>query len=305
VAHIRPNVAYTCAEEFTVKGSNGYTITVSADPEGPEGSASSVQLTTEGHGGTAIYIVPGKVTPDSIKARFGRLGRVAVHFQPSGHQRRAKLAKKCFINRPPVVSSRLGSFSGTIRFRGELGYTQVSARRAQGGIGDPITNTSKRRSCDFHQTAAQQKRERESVFLEASTAGGKLSLFVGRLFGRPSFQALSRRSPASRKARYMFLVGTGERSGRMRILRLAVAIGGPEDFSFNRGLTSATVEPPAPFTGTGSFLRNPDGSTSWTGSLAVSLPGLGSVPLTTGKAELETVAAHLKQLEEEVGAERE
>jgi hypothetical protein len=86
----------------------------------------------------------------------------------------------------------------------------------------------------------------------------------------------------------------------MRILRFAAALGGSETFVFDESLTSATVRPPFPFTGSGSFLRNPDGSISWTGTLAVSLPGLGSVQLTGGKAELATVAAHLKQLEEEL-----
>jgi hypothetical protein len=60
------------------------------------------------------------------------------------------------------------------------------------------------------------------------------------------------------------------------------------------------VQPPSPFTGSGDFLRNADGSTSWTGSLAVPIPGLGTVKLTGGKAELATVAEGLNSLEEEL-----
>jgi hypothetical protein len=102
----------------------------------------------------------------------------------------------------------------------------------------------------------------------------------------------------------LFLAGAGEKMGQMRNLRFAVALSGPESFAFDEALNSATVSPPVPFTGSGSFLRNPDGSTSWTGTLAVDLPGLGSVPLTGGKAELATVATQLKQLEEESESRR-
>lgn len=295
IAHIRLNVTYSCAEEFTLRGSNGYRITVSADPEGVD---SSVQLTVEGHSGVALYIAPGHVTPNTIRARFGRLGRISVRFKPSGRQRHVKVRKKCFRDRPPVVSSRLGNFVGTIRFRGERGYTRVSAHRAQGGIGDPLANTSKKHGCEFHESSAERKRELESVSLEASPPGGRVSFFAGRLFGSRPPLAPSGAAPG--KDQYLFLAGEAEKTGQMRILRFAAALGGSETFVFDESLASATVSPPFPFTGSGSFLRNPDGSTSWTGTLAVSLPGLGSVQLTGGKAELATVAAHLKQLEEEL-----
>lgn len=295
VAHIRLNVNYECAEEFTLKGSNGYRITVSADPE----AGGPVKLSVEGHSGAAVYIAPGHATANTIRARFGRLGRVSVRFKPSGRERDVKVQEKCFRHRPPVVSSKLGSFVGTIRFRGERGYTRVSAHRAQGGIGDPLTNTSKKHGCEFHRSSAERRRELQSVSLEASSPDAEVFLFAGRLFGNQRRLASSGESAVPGEDRYAFVVGQAEKVGRMRILRLAEALGGPETFVFDEGLTSATVIPPFPFTGSGSFARNPDGSTSWTGTLAVSLPGLGSVPLTGGKAELATVAEQSKKREEE------
>jgi hypothetical protein len=296
IAHIRLNVSYMCAEEFTIRGSNGYRITVSADPEVGD---SSVELTVEGHSGVALYIAPGHVTPNTIKARFGRLGRVSVRFKPSGRQRNVKVRKRCFRDHPPVVSSRLGSFVGTIRFRGERAYTRVSAHHARGGIGDPLANTSKKQGCDFHESGAERKRELESVSLEASPPEAGVSFFAGHLFGSQPL-APSGESAAPGEDQHLFLADEAEKADRMRILRFAAALGGSETFVFDGSLTSATVRPPFPFTGSGSFLRNPDGSISWTGTLAVSLAGLGSVQLTGGKAELATVAAHLKQLEEEL-----
>jgi hypothetical protein len=282
IAHIRSNVTYSCAAEFTLRGSNGYEITVSG---GLEGGENSVELSAEGRSGTVQYTAPGRVTDNGIEASFGKLGRVSVRFRPSGQ-------------RPPVVTSRLGSFVGTIRFRGERGYTRVSARRADGGIGDPLANTPQKLVCDFHESDAAHERELESVSLDASPSGAGVSFGAFRLFG-----SWSDRIPPAGKGtlgggRYLFLALSIERARKLSIFRYAAVLGRPEDFVFDDALTTATVRPPSPFTGSGSFLRNPDGSTSWTGTLAVRLPGLGAMRLTGGRAELATVATHLKQLEE-------
>jgi hypothetical protein len=296
VAHIRLNVSYSCAAEFTLQGSNDYRITVSADPGG---GRDSIELTATGGSGEVDYIASGRVTANRIEARLGKLGRISVRFVPSGRQRRVKVPKKCLPERPPVVTSRLGSFVGTIRFRGEDGYTRVSTRSAKGGVGDPLANTPKKLSCQFHESSEERKRELESVSLDASSSVTGVSFNASRLFGNLSQDGLSG-GPAAPGDDYLFLAASVERTGRMSIIRSAGALGGSEDFSFDDALTSATVRPPSPFTGTGNFVRNPDGSTGWTGDLAVPLPGLGAVDLTGGKAELATVAKHLEQLEEKL-----
>jgi hypothetical protein len=296
IAHIRLNVSYSCALEFTLEGSNGYKITVSGDPGG---GRDSVQLSADSHSGEAVYLTSGKVSANRIEARFGKLGAVSVQFRPSGRQRRVKVPGKCFPRRPPMVSSRLGSFVGRIEFRGEQGYTRVSASGADGGVGDPLTNTPSKISCDTRESAGERKRELESISLEAASPSPEVSFSASRLFGHRSLGDLLG-EPVAADDDYLFLAASAEREGRMLIFRSTGALGGPKEFSFDDALTSATVRPPAPFTGTGSFLRNADGSTSWTGDLAASLPGLGAVDLTGGTAELSTVAKHLEQLEEKI-----
>jgi hypothetical protein len=291
------NVAYSCAAEFTLRGSNGYRITVSADPEGGPGA---VQLSAEGHSGTVQYSAPGTVTGATIKARFGRLGRVSVRFEPSGLERRVRVPRKCMKERPPVVSSTLGNFVGTIKFRGERGYTRVSAHGAKGGIGDPLANTPKKLQCDFRESEAERERERESVSLDGSPPGAGISFGAFRAFGNFAHLVLPHEPSPPQGSRYLFLAFATERAGQMSIFRTAAALGESRDFVFDNALTSATVRPPSPFTGSGSFLRSADGSTSWTGTLGVLLPGLGTVGLTGGEADLATVATHLKHLEEEV-----
>lgn len=299
--HIELNVSYSCAAEFTLRASNGYQITVSADPTtGVRRFHRFVHLTAKGHGGTAEYNVHGTVTPTTIKADFGHLGRVSVRFEPSGRERNVRVPKKCMKERPRVVTSRLGKFVGTIKFRGERGYTRVSAHSAQGGTGDPLANTPKKLQCDFRESDAERERELESVSLDGSPPGVGISVSALRLFGNfPNLIGSGKPLPP-KGDRYLFLVLASEKAGQMSILRTTGALGESQDFIFDNALTSATVRPPSPFTGSASFLRGADGSTSWTGTLAVSLPGLGTVGLTGGKADLATVATHLKHLEEEL-----
>jgi hypothetical protein len=68
----------------------------------------------------------------------------------------------------------------------------------------------------------------------------------------------------------------------VRIERGAFEFGDPEDFTVKPGLRRATVRPPKPFEGSAKLVRNADGSIEWSGSLAVSLPGAPSLPLTGG-----------------------
>jgi hypothetical protein len=294
IQHVELNVIYSCATEFTLRGSHGYRITVAADPSGRD---DEVQLTAQStRGGTAEYRVSGAVTRTTIKANFGRLGKIAVRFRPSGRERRVRVPRKCQKERPPVVSSRLGSFVGTIEFRGERGYTHVVAHSAKGGIGDPLANTPKKLQCDFRESNAERKRELESVSLEGSPANSRVSFSASRLFGGSALLI----PPGEKMPEgngYLFLAFASERTGRVSISRTAGTLGESKDFSYDESLTSATVRPPSPFTGTGTFHRNADGSTTWTGSLAVPLPGLGTVGLTGGKASLATVATRMHEFE--------
>jgi hypothetical protein len=294
---IESNVSYSCAAEFTLRASNGYRITVSADAEG---QTDEVVLSVDGRGGDVRYSVPGKVTTGTIQAKFGNLGRVSVRFHPSGRERNVRVPKKCMKQRPSVVTARLGKFVGTIRFRGERGYTQVSAHSASGGTGDPLADTPKKLQCDFRESETERERELESVSLDGAPPRAAISFSASRLFGDSPALAGSGKALPPKGDRYLFLALVGEKVGQMSILRSTGALGESQDFVIDDGLTSATVQPPSPFIGSGNFLRNADGSTSWTGSLAVPMPGLGTVKLTGGKAELATVAEGLSNLEEEL-----
>jgi hypothetical protein len=290
VEHVKLNVSYTCAEEFTVRGTRGYTITVSASP-----GANEVELSAVGSEGAAQYDVRGKVTNESIVASFGKLGRIAVSFEPSGREGKEKVGPKCQKERPPTVTARLGRFVGTIEFAGERGYTKVDTHSAAGGIGDPLAIAGEKPTCEFHESEAQRKKELELISLDGSPATGKVFFSAVRLFGNIPIQLPAKRLPPAGD-RYFFSVAATEKAGPVTIMRSNGALGEAKDFTYDPSLDSATVSPPAPFSGTGSFVRNADGSTGWTGSLAAPLPGLGKVALTGGEAELATVEEQLERI---------
>jgi hypothetical protein len=76
----------------------------------------------------------------------------------------------------------------------------------------------------------------------------------------------------------------------MRIQRVVAVPGPTRSFVFEDNLRSATVEPPAPFSGSASFERATKGRKTWTGDLSASFPGRAGVPLAGPK--FESVLSH-------------
>lgn len=296
VGHVILNVSYSCAREFTVQGTNGYSITVSG--EGRSGSGrggGEIEISVKSRDADVVYLGRGTFTPTGMNASFGHLGKLSVRFRPSGKVSRVRVPKKCLKERPPIAMARLGTFVGSFRFRGKRGYTEVSAHRMRGGIGDPLAIEGGKPECEWHATAAEKKEEEESIQLTASSKASGVSFSAAPLFG-----SWGGKRSARFKGDDLFIASQSERAkGVQLILRVVAAAGPPDDFVFDTALTSATVTPPSPFTGSASFQRNADGSTSWTGSLSVPVPGLGTVGLTEPgyQSELATVAQQVKQAE--------
>ena len=63
-----------------------------------------------------------------------------------------------------------------------------------------------------------------------------------------------------------------------------------KSFAVNEALTGATIAPPEPFHGKGAYRAASDGTTTWTGPLSVSFPGVPRLPLT-GEAFKATLSA--------------
>jgi hypothetical protein len=251
--------------EFSLPEADGYSITVI-------GSERSVQVsvvegqTSSRHLVSSDYTFAGSASEKGIHADFGSFGAVDLRFSPSGEIRTIQLPKvgeEC--DGPRKVERHLGTFVGSFRFEGEAGYTTAETAEVSGSVGDRaqiICWTSGRES--------KQGRHRNpppSPYLGATTTHNSLGFAAARL-GR-------------HRKRTSFVASSIEKEAGVSIRRWASISASSSEFTFDRRLTTATVTPPAPFSGSATFERGPKGSQpSWSGSLTVSFPGRPEVPLT-------------------------
>lgn len=247
---------------FDLKGSNGFSLEVSV-------SRGEVSLEAKGHGGIALYSVPGRIQRNWIRARFGRRGKVLVRFKPTGRVQRGLPPIGC-VGRARTTT--YGVFVGHIRFVGEKRYTEIAARRARGDI-----TTHARWKCvgkHRHDAAGPHSRlplwgAGDEILLEAVARRGRLRFDVHRSVGGRGY-------PEST----IFSASLAEQRGRMEVSRFTLVFARTSAaFSFDQSLTTASVAPPAPFNGTATFQRNAGRPASWAGSLAVSLPGTAEIPV--------------------------
>jgi hypothetical protein len=251
---------------FTLHASHGYTADFSANgpgavilygkagqPKPPGDDGLTVQV-SKGHA-SAAYFHPAHFMPKRISGRVGGLGRVKVHF----HRQRTR--KVSLSHCSGYIVRRIGVFTGTIRFRGERGYTKLRARRAHGTVEVP-----RDLHCHFGRGGGGGGgRVVHWTYLDASNDPSNLSGYTDL------FAEKSRASDTS-----YFFVDRTDAHGQMLIGRSAWARAPRSAFTFEPDLSSAHVEPPAPFSGSADF----SAPHQWTGSLSVSLPGAGDVPLT-------------------------
>jgi hypothetical protein len=216
------------------------------------------------------YSVRGRVTDERIAARFGGLGRVSLRWEPNGVEEVQKNPAGC-KGRPSVTHR--GRFTGTIRFRGEQGYTRVRASTAPGFVARSYRVVCKR---------PDRGENRPSFKFPEATS---LSAVSSRGGAPPWFsvykQEPSRRGGLSSSEETGYTARATERRQGMTIFRSASASSPPETFAFTppgSNPVSATVAPTWPFSGSATYEKSADGA-SWSGDLAVELPGRGVLPL--------------------------
>ncbi len=243
--------------ELRLKGSKGYSISVSGDSE-------TVTLTAERKGSSASYTAKGFASDTRIKARLGRLGRISVRFHSHGGPKRMPLPKGICRGEEEMVES--GTWVGQIHFRGEQGYTTAHASRAKGAITDRPKVT-----CGIHGGKEGNLPDFQATILSA--ASDAKGIFATSLSSdsRPSLDGSS-------VAASLFEF---HRRG-LSIIRSISADAKSDAIVLNEEgghITSATIAPPAPFKGTATFQRTRGPEGSWTGTLAGDFPGRGEVTL--------------------------
>lgn len=244
--------------EFQLKGSRGYSISVS-------GEGRAVTLTARRKGSSASYTAKGFVSSTRIKARLGQLGRVSVRFHSHGDPRHVSFPQGECRGGDETVES--GTWVGRIEFEGEQEYTAVHATRAKGKVA-----SSEKLTCSTHQGKESNSLGFQSTILSASSdARGIFSTaFLTSSDAHPDLDGST------------FSASLLEHHRGISIVR-SIGVNAKSDaFAVSEEggqITSATIAPPAPFGGTATFQRTKGSKGSWTGTLAGNFPGRGEVTL--------------------------
>ncbi len=208
---------------------------------------------------STTYYTRAKLSDDRIQASFGALGRIAMRFEPSGRIIRGGACSGTARN-----ATRLGVFVGTLRFRGEGGYVSARINRAKGALSSAAAADCRREIAV--PIGTQTDRHAKRTVLSVGFRRGLGAVYFGAS------------SSYAQRARYSAVTESVE--ARVATIRFASVEASPLTFATDNALSFASLSPPYPFSGTGSLQRNPNGSRTWAGSLAVSFPGEPDLPLT-------------------------
>lgn len=253
---------------------------------------SLAKLHGEGLETVSYYDLHRKRRPEFEDGRLdiqvGKLGHFRGHFV--AHSTKIQKLQKGCTGEPTTIED--GDFVGSFVFHGERGYTSIHADREKGsvtrlGAADcviPKEHRGHRRPSRRAKKEAELEREREE---------GEFRLVAGDAEGRLILRASREEAPRELHSQPTdFEVDLeGGKAGTFDVSRSASFDEfGPNSVSTSfvvpnlaEPLTEATLEPPAPFSGSATFHLDTPTSASWTGDLAVELPGLGKTPLTGKK----------------------
>jgi hypothetical protein len=238
---------------FNLRASNGYTLSVMA-LAGPRTDRGIILWLMRSRYAQVSYSVEAVVSPTSIEADLGAIGRIDVDFIPSGQSR----TERSICGDPIQVDS--GRYEGTVVFEGEEGYSEIHASSARGDA---------------------------TLALNLICPGGpKVTGYGGRSPGalltvrqRPhQLEFTAMKNSPTRPAR--FAASISERRADMAISRSIHVTAAPNSFDFDVPSGRALVTPPTPFVGQARYIRSSGKSTGWRGDLRVDFPGHANVRLT-------------------------
>lgn len=248
-----------------LSGSNGYHVIIAAF--GPR----YVALLATRRGSSVSYFVRAPFHGKRIDARFGKLGRISVRFEPDGPPEAESEPAGPGCKGRHRSTSQAGRFVGTIRFRGERGFTTVRQSAVKATV--------------FHSPRVVCKRPPEGKVSEPEADDKATSISAvtrGNPEG-PAFTAYAVPAGGGFDADGPnFSASVTDQRPSMTVTHSTSAGGGPDTFAvtpLGAVPATATVVPPFPFEGSATLTKSPGGATTWLGDLKVELPGLGTVAL--------------------------
>jgi hypothetical protein len=231
----------------------------------------------------AVRVKGDSLEKGRIRAVFPTLGKVSLHFKPNGKRKLRPPGYEC---RGKEQVTEYGTFRGSVSLEGEGGYFDVSTRSGDGSL-----TRAPRAVCRSEDRQGQDEDSDPrweyvgsgfGSFIYSPGEGSTVLLYAA---ARSPYRTIGIRAAHRESAP----AGAGI-DVQVLELRHGIAIGRSARLESNvpGALTSslpgehpasAILKPSSPFQGEGSFLENSSTSHSWTGDLAISLPGM-DVPLT-------------------------
>lgn len=245
---------------FAVQGTNGYRLIVFAAAGEPGEPGEIIVLAMHrSRERAAAYQTKAIVTPTTLYADLGSRGRISLGLAKTGIEKSVRTcAGRAEIER--------ATYWGTFEFHGEQGFSEASASRIPF---NPLAYLSLFFcSKDIDVTASGSGDPGPGALLRGSTKLPKRSsLSLEAVKSRPGGRALIRTSLRERRDGIAIIRGVG-------------MFPAAPSLDYDRGLSTATLAPPAPFSGSARFRRDSEGAGRWSGDLRVDLPGRANVSLT-------------------------
>lgn len=244
-----------------VRGTHGYDVSIQV----LDGRAQLIAASQSGSRFSVVFYQQTKKRPhgDDLDADFGQAGRFGARFVPDKVEEQ-EAPNGCVGGRTVM---EIGHFVGTFSFHGAHGFTNFTAHRLPGVVTDSAGMVCSGKNLD--PIGNEGRRE--------------LRVVAGTRSGRTRFDAVTEPAEGIGPATSTYSVQSERTEGGVRILD-TFEMDAPSPLAvpdLTTGLpATATIAPPAPFSGSATLEAPSRQTATWSGDLAVDLPATGEVPLT-------------------------
>jgi hypothetical protein len=252
---------------FRLSASNGYTIRAFAFYD-REGDQDAFYLFVTRKHSAVFYFTKADVTEASIRADLGAVGRVDVHFVPTG---RSRTERSACGGKP--VKFDAGFYEGAIVLEGEERYMHADATRARGEVRTVLSLLCPGGA--------------DSEGSGGHSPGALMT--VRQKLGSTKMEFVARKNSPTRSSKFQAAID--ERRGRLSISRAVSITGSARAFRYDVAARMATVRPAFPFSGKAAYHAAAGSPGGLFGDLTVDFPGRSGVRLTGARTRAALVRA--------------
>jgi hypothetical protein len=270
--------------QLSLRGSHGFRLELSAFSPSDTTLSASSRASQDGIVSVDYFSFSRhnrrSVFDGKLNVRVGRLGHFRGRFVPTSTEAKHETFNDC-KGKPTTYEK--GYFVGSFAFHGERGYTVVHTHKARGSVTrQPAETCTEPGGPPWHESAHETRETRERERGETHLLAADKRADV--LFQAYREETKDQMDPA--QTSFQVTVNHRPKVGRFSVAYSAVVFGSDPGSAaafqtpdLAEPPAEATIDPPAPFSGSATFHLLDPKTASWTGDLAVDMPGLGKVPL--------------------------